>query len=64
MKINGVEVKLDKPVTITDYLNKEGYNQDRVAVEKNKKIVPRKCFSTEQLIDDDIIEIIHLVGGG
>ena len=37
---------------------------DRVAVELNREIVARDCWSQTQLKDGDRLEIVHFVGGG
>ena len=40
------------------------YRTDRVAVEKNGKIVPKKNYPTEEILEEDQIEIVSFVGGG
>ena len=35
-----------------------------VAVEVNKKIVPRKTHDQARLTDGDVVEVVTLVGGG
>jgi thiamine biosynthesis protein ThiS len=37
---------------------------DRVAVERNGKIVPRSDWAAENLSDGDKLEIVQFVGGG
>ena len=64
MQINGKNIYLEKPMSISDLLVQEGYSIDRVAVEKNKNIVPRGNYTTEIVTDDDVLEIVHFVGGG
>ena len=36
----------------------------RVAVERNKLLVPRAQFGQTNLADNDVLEIVTLVGGG
>ena len=64
MFVNGLQVTLDKSISISEFLKQEGYNVDRVALEKNHIIVPQKNFDTEHLTDDDRVEIVQFVGGG
>lgn len=64
MKINGKFIYLEKDIALVDFLNKNGYNISRVAVEKNGVIVPKASFETETLSDDDTIEVVSFVGGG
>lgn len=64
IKINGADREFNKPVTITELLNSEGYVPIHVAVELNGEIVRRKDFDTQLAADGDIIEIVKFVGGG
>ena len=36
----------------------------RIAVERNREIVPRSRFEAERLHSGDRLEIVHFVGGG
>jgi len=62
--VNGKEIVLQKEISIVDFLEKEGYDTTKVAVEKNGGIVPKKNFDSEILSDIDKIEIVSFVGGG
>ena len=64
MEVNGKYMKVVSPITIELLIFKEGYNQDRVAVELNGKIVPRSEYGTTLLGDEDSVEIVRFVGGG
>ena len=64
MKLNGKHRTLEKKTTITNFLKKEGYNEERVAVEQNGIIISKDKFKTEYITDDDILEIVQFVGGG
>jgi len=64
MKVNGKETTLGEACTLTDYLTREGYTIDRIAVEKNGEVVPRARYDTEILREDDKLEIVTFVGGG
>jgi len=41
-----------------------GFDQRKVAVERNLTIVPRSAYAATPLIDGDRIEIVHFIGGG
>jgi thiamine biosynthesis protein ThiS len=41
-----------------------GMSSDRVAIELNREIVPRKKWSATALHEGDRLEIVHFVGGG
>lgn len=63
IKINGKSVELNS-VTVFDYLIKEKYKLDRVAVEVNGKIVRKSDYEKFVLNDGDKVEIVCFVGGG
>lgn len=64
MIVNGQEKPLPKPVTVQEYLEENGYQIARVALEKNGTIVPKASFVETMLDDGDTIEIVSFVGGG
>lgn len=64
MKANGKEILLSTPTTLKAFLTEQGYNIERVVVEKNGAIVTNEHFEHTQLSNDDRIEIVHFVGGG
>ena len=61
---NGKEMMVDEKTTIAEFLERSGYRQDRVVIEKNGEVIPRRFYETEYLSDKDEIEIVHFVGGG
>ncbi len=64
MKVNGEQIQLTKAVTLEAFLVSQGYNIQRIAVERNNEIVPHETFSDVMLNDNDIIEVVHFMGGG
>ena len=64
LEINGKEHSLDNNQTVTSMLEHLELEPNRVVVEVNREIVPRKKFSDHLLSDGDSIEILHFVGGG
>lgn len=63
IKINGENVNADGK-NISDILADMGYSEKRVAVELNKKIVPKAEYDETVVCDGDNLEIVHFVGGG
>lgn len=63
IRINGVDVDAAE-ANLKEYLLKEGYRPERIAVERNGQIVPRSTYEEVFLKDGDSIEIVHFVGGG
>lgn len=64
MKVNGEQIQLTKATTLEEFLKEQGYNIQRIAIERNAEIVPRENFSDVMLSDSDIIEVVHFMGGG
>ena len=64
MKWNGKQIALEMPVTVLEFLQQQGYNAQRVAVERNGEIVRRADFEKVLLRDEDTVEVVTFVGGG
>ena len=64
MKVNGKSESLTAPETLKAYLERQGFNLGRIAVERNGGIVPKSAYETTILSDADTLEIVHFVGGG
>ncbi len=62
--INGESRQLAAPTTVEDMIRMLGLDWHRVAVELNREIVPRGSYAARSLEDGDVLEIVHLVGGG
>ncbi len=50
--------------TLADYLAAAGYEQNRIAVERNGEIVPKASYGETRLQDGDVVEVVNFVGGG
>ena len=50
--------------SIADLVASLGLDLKKVAVERNREIVPRSTLATVALADGDALEIVHFVGGG
>ena len=63
VRINGNDVAAAEQ-NLQAFLEKEGYRCDRIAIELNGTIVPRRPYADVILHDGDSMEIVHFVGGG
>lgn len=63
VRINGNDVA-SAGQNLQAFLEKEGYRCDRIAIELNGTIVPRRTYADVILHDGDSMEIVHFVGGG
>ncbi len=62
--INGAQRSFDRALTIRELIDELGLNAETVAVERNRAIVKRDLFPSEQIESGDQIEIVEFVGGG
>jgi thiamine biosynthesis protein ThiS len=62
--VNGDTLVLDDDTTIAGLVAHLGLNRGPVAVERNAEVVPRAQHAETELVQDDVIEIVHFVGGG
>ena len=64
IEVNGEPRAVEVGQTIADMLVDLVLDPTRVAVERNRAIVPRSTFAEVALGEGDRIEIVHFVGGG
>jgi sulfur carrier protein len=62
--VNGEEKDVSEGVTVRGLIELLGLTDGPVAVERNREVVPRAEHRTTQLGPRDVLEIVHLVGGG
>ena len=62
--VNGRAVSLEKPITVAEYLAQNQYRIERIAVEMNGEILPKKNYAAVTLKDGDKLEVVSFVGGG
>jgi sulfur carrier protein len=64
LTINGEEKTFSSDLTLAAAIAQLGMKADRVAVELNRKIIPRTEWPATRLKEGDRLEIVHFVGGG
>ena len=65
LQVNGeVQEFEDRTMSAEALLDRLGLADRRVAVEVNRRIVPRTTYPEHSLEDGDVVEIVHFVGGG
>lgn len=64
MIVNGEEIQLEKPVLLPEFLKQRNYPDDRIAIELNGLILPKREYGNCMLGQNDKIEIVCFVGGG
>ena len=61
--VNG-QIEEIEAQSLDSYLNSKLLLERRIAVELNGEIVPKSQFSSVMLVDGDVLEIVHAIGGG
>ena len=61
--INGKKIE-NNEIILSSYLEENGINPQRIAVELNGEILPKTQYSNTVLKDGDVVEIVNFVGGG
>ena len=62
--VNGEPREIDNGTTVRGLILALGLTDGPVAVERNREVVPRAEHESTMLTDNDVIEIVHFVGGG
>jgi sulfur carrier protein len=62
--INGEARDLPRPMSVAELIQFLELGDGPVAVEVNRDIVPRAEHGARALAEGDVLEIVHMVGGG
>lgn len=62
--INGEPRDIASELTVTELVTELALTPQRVAIEYNLMILPRKIWDETKLKAGDKLEIVHFVGGG
>jgi len=62
--VNGEKNEFPPGTSVSELLKGLDMDERYVAVELNRKIVPRTQFSEKLLVENDTLEIVTFVGGG
>ena len=64
LTVNGEQREAPAGTTVAALLQTMGIDPARVAVERNRDVVPRATWANAGLADGDKIEIVAFIGGG
>lgn len=62
--VNGETREVPAEISLTELLDHLKMPSRLLAIELNKQVVRRKDWSDTRVNDEDVVEIIHFVGGG
>jgi sulfur carrier protein len=64
IEVNGETQNVASGITVSALLLTLGVGDGPVAVERNRKIIPRAEHASTELAEGDQLEVVHFVGGG
>jgi len=64
LTVNGEQRTLESQPTVRELIEQLGLKGRAVAVEVNRKIVPKRQHDGTRLNEGDVVEVVTLVGGG
>ncbi len=64
IRLNGKIVQVDNNETLQKIVKRLNLPLNKVAIELNKKIIDKKKLDIIKLNKNDIIEVVHFIGGG
>jgi sulfur carrier protein len=64
LTVNGETKTFPDGLTVRGLVEALSLTDGPVAVERNREVVPRARHVDTVLSDNDVVEIVHLVGGG
>ncbi|MEO8347614.1 MAG: sulfur carrier protein ThiS [Acidobacteriota bacterium] len=64
VRVNGEERRFPAGMTISALLGDLEVSTPRVAVERNREIVPKGSYESTRIEEGDDLEVVEFVGGG
>jgi thiamine biosynthesis protein ThiS len=64
IEVNGEARDMPDGASVATLLETLGLAAPKVAVERNREIVPRSAWGTTRLAAGDRLEVVHFIGGG
>lgn len=64
IRVNGERQELPQAMNVIELLKHLGLRADRVAIERNMEILPKREWEATRVAAGDSFEIVQLVGGG
>ena len=64
IRVNGEERHFPVGTRIPELLSQLGVSTPRVAVERNREILPKAKYESTSLEEGDELEVVEFVGGG
>jgi len=62
--VNGEEQQLEPGANVQALVEHLGLTHKRIAIERNREIIPKSLYAKTSLTDGDCLEVVVAVGGG
>lgn len=62
--VNGKSCDYIEGLNVREFLRKQGFQDDRIAVERNGSVIKRSSLNDTMVQDEDVYEVVSFVGGG
>lgn len=62
--LNGAEITVAEGLTLGELVDKRGLERRMIAIEYNGEIIPRHDYDDTLVQAGDVLEVVHMVGGG
>ncbi len=64
IKVNGKDFEWEEQLTVEKLLEKKGFTYPKIIVKINGEVVTREEYSTKTIMDEEDVQVIHLLAGG
>ena len=64
VRVNGEDLRLQQGASVSALLEHLKVATPRVAVERNRELVPKSAYASTRLSEGDVLEVVEFVGGG
>ena len=64
IQLNGKKIQINNNETLKKLVKRLNLPLNKVAIEVNKKIMDKKKLNIIKINNNDIIEVVHFIGGG
>ena len=64
IKVNGKDFEWEQNMTVEILLNKKRYTYPKIIVKINGELVKKEEYGIRTIMDEDDIQVIHLLAGG
>ena len=64
IQLNGRKITIKTGSSISEILKKYKLDSSKIAIEHNGKIIQKSNYSKKFLKKNDVLEIVHFIGGG